>query len=113
MKKVIKLTESDLIKIVKRVIKEQQNSVKFPPSTTVSFEKGKPGKAYKMIDVKEDSETGTPIVTVESLVGKTVVRYYFDCDDKYVHKVDCDDQCMRKFIDDTSVNFIITNYCKK
>ena len=112
-KKVVKLTESDLMKIVKRVIKEQQNSEQFPTSTTVSLAKGKPGKTYKMIKVEKDSETGTPIVTFEVLGGSATVRYYFDCDDKSAHRVDCDDQCSRKFIDDTSVNFITTNYCKK
>ena len=48
MKKIIKLTESDLARIVKRVLKEQQAAA--PAQGTNQTQGGTPGRVYQIAD---------------------------------------------------------------
>jgi hypothetical protein len=70
MKKVIKLTESDLIRIVKRVIKEQSDSL---PKKSLETSNPPAGKTPSVVNYKElksqttfapQYKTGTPIVQI-------------------------------------------------
>jgi hypothetical protein len=81
MKKVIRLTESDLVRIVKRVINEQTNSLKFKVGDRLYWSP-EPGSAlkFKINKVQIDNDGLQNVASIEgTIIG---VNGEFEGDDK-------------------------------
>ena len=76
MKKVIRLTESDLVQIVKRVIKEQDEKVTTFPEVTVYPKENMNSDLYGKTVTFKDVETGT--VVKGTIKHMTEVKGYDD-----------------------------------